>query len=84
LFIETVKNHLDFSRLGLTVSKKFGKAVQRNRFKRLAREAFRQNLDQLPAGYDIHIKPRSRAKEADFSHIVKELNFLLRSESRSC
>jgi len=39
-------NALDHSRLGLAVSRKFGNAVQRNRFKRQLRDAFRRHICQ--------------------------------------
>lgn len=47
------------TRLGITVTKKFGKAHLRNRFKRLIREIFRTNFNQLPKGIWVHIRPRS-------------------------
>src|SRR5436190_6517374 len=46
-------------RLGLSVSKKVGDAVARNRFKRLYREAFRLTREQLPSGLDLVVLPRS-------------------------
>lgn len=48
------------SRLAAAVSGRHGNAVARNRIKRLCREAFRTNRDQLPAGWDFVMLPRPR------------------------
>lgn len=46
------ENDCGYARLGVSISKSCGGAVVRNRVKRLLREAFRQNHDQIPAGFD--------------------------------
>ncbi|MFH0982519.1 MAG: ribonuclease P protein component [Planctomycetota bacterium] len=46
------------SRLGLSVGKRVGPAVKRNRIKRLIREAFRRLQHDLPAGVDVLVIPR--------------------------
>ena len=58
LIVYGLPNGLDDSRLGLSVSRKYGGAVARNRFKRLVREAFRLSRDELPASLDLIVIPR--------------------------
>ncbi|MEX0586645.1 MAG: ribonuclease P protein component [Pirellulales bacterium] len=55
------ENGLSVPRLGMSVSRKVGGAVQRNRWRRLLREAFRLERPQLPLGVDLVIIPRSPA-----------------------
>jgi len=51
-------NGLPYCRLGLSVSRKVGGAVARNRWKRLIREAFRLGREDLPTGLDLIVIPR--------------------------
>lgn len=61
------------TRLGITVTRRYGNAVHRNRFKRVVREAFRLGRGDLPQGYDLNIKPRTVAYKATTADILAEL-----------
>lgn len=58
LLVFVLRNELPYARLGLSVGRKHGGAVVRNRWKRLLREAFRLSLAELPKGVDIVCIPR--------------------------
>ena len=67
------KNRLGYNRLGLTVSAKLAGAVQRNRVKRLFREAYRLHEDEFASGVDLVLVARSRAVGATYWEIEKSL-----------
>lgn len=73
-----LKNDLKEDRIGLTVSKKVGKSVVRNRVKRLMKEAFRLNFSGTKAGYDFVLVARNRMKDAGFSQVDKIVNDFLK------
>lgn len=61
LLVYGLKNETGATRLGVSVSRKLGGAVVRNRWKRVLREAFRRNQEHLPGGIDYILIPRRGA-----------------------
>jgi ribonuclease P protein component len=53
------------ARLGITVTRKFGNAVARNRAKRLFREVFRRSPELFPSGIDLVVIPKSPGASPD-------------------
>ncbi len=76
LVIRAIANGLDRTRLGLSISRKVGNAVVRNRWKRIIRESFRKQKSQLPVGLDIVVRPRKGAV-CQFDGVDQSLNRLI-------
>lgn len=69
LIVYGVENGLDYPRLGISASKRrVRKATDRNRVKRLIREAFRLSKADLPAGIDLVVVPRGPALTSAQAH----------------
>lgn len=65
------KNRTDTNRVGITVSKKLGKANVRNRVRRRLREVYRLNEEKFQHGWDIVVVARTRAIHAPFEKLVE-------------
>jgi len=66
-------NGLAVTRLGITVPKRIGTAVVRNRIKRRVREIFRRHRQELPGGWDLVLNPRPRVASIAYPALEREL-----------
>ena len=64
------RNRLERNEVGITVSKKLGSAVIRNRTRRRLREVYRLNEERFTPGWDIVVVARSRSVNADFQRLT--------------
>lgn len=71
------ENKLDHMRLGISVSKKLGKAHERNRLKRYVRESFKTRKDFLK-NYDIIIIVKPAAKGLSFLEFGSSIDHVLK------
>src|SRR5580698_6778824 len=70
-------------RVGLTVGKVMGNAVDRNRIKRRMREAIRGQLSLLQAPVDVVIHPRRGVIDLDFKMLEREVAVAFRAIQRA-
>ena len=72
-------NNLPQSRFGFSIKKALGGAVVRNRIRRRLREIARLHREELPAGWDIVIHPKSSVATAPFTTLEADFLRLLKS-----
>jgi ribonuclease P protein component len=70
------------SRLGVTVTKKVGRAVKRNRIKRLVREFFRLNRQVLSGEWDINIIAKNQITDITSEKAYRSLHNIFNRISR--
>ncbi|MFI3210854.1 MAG: ribonuclease P protein component [Peptostreptococcaceae bacterium] len=83
LVIYIMKNNLDDNRLGISVSKKIGKAIIRNKVKRRIREAYRLHIDEKLTinGYDIIFIARKPSSDCSYTDIEKSVISLFKKSN---
>ncbi len=64
-------------RLGITITKKWGKAHDRNRFKRVVREGYRTEYLKLPPNMELNVHPREEYRELLPEEVERELRILI-------
>jgi ribonuclease P protein component len=67
------RNELGVPRLALSISTKYGNAVERNRYRRWLRNTFRQHQADLPA-MDMHFIARQKPANCEKKRYIEELN----------
>lgn len=67
------RNHLEHNRFGYSLSKKYGKAHERNRTKRRLREIVRAHQDSFPKSFDYVILPKQTTKSLSFQQLEQSL-----------
>lgn len=78
LVVVALRRRAPGHRLGVAVSKEHGRAVRRNKIKRILREAFRLERPELPGAFDVVLIPRTHAGRYPLDDIRRELAELLR------
>lgn len=62
------------ARIGFTVGRVLGGAVQRNRIKRRLREAVRSERQRLGTGVDVVVNPKKSVLQAKFSEVTQDVS----------
>jgi ribonuclease P protein component len=78
LVLCALPNGLEYSRFGFSVSKRVGRAVVRNRVKRLLREAARARQDLIAPGQDLVFIARRPIAEMEYGEVDQAVEQLLK------
>jgi ribonuclease P protein component len=77
LVLNAARNNEEIVRCGFITGKKIGKAVQRNRARRLMREAVRKRLPEIKPGWDLVWIGRAPIAGATYEAVCKDVDNLL-------
>lgn len=83
MVVHACENEWGHSRLGISIGRRIGSAPERNRRKRLVREAFRRNRERLPEGLDLVVVIRGTDSTA-YATVVEELVRCATDAGRRC
>ena len=81
LILYYLPNFRGVNYLGITVNKKIGNAVKRNRVKRLIKEAYRLMENQIKTGYTFVLVARARKTECNYQTIQETLMELMKKKN---
>lgn len=73
LVVYVLRNRENTARMGITTSKKIGNAVQRNRARRVVREAYRTLLPRIRPGFDVVLVARKKTWSIKMGDVLREL-----------
>lgn len=76
--VYVLKSRVHRVRLGITTSKKIGNAVERNRARRVIREAFRKLLPRIRPGFDLVFVARKKTTQVKSTEVSVAMEKLLR------
>lgn len=77
LVMYILENKSDSSRVGISVSKKVGNAITRNKIRRRIKESYRLNIDEnVKGGFDIVFIARIASKDSEYKDVEKSVKYL--------
>lgn len=78
LILYIKKNKLEESRFGITITKKIGNAVVRNKIRRRVKEIYRLNLHRIKDGYDLILLPKKNVVDISYKELESALIHILK------